>query len=198
MRSVGAVGKDEKNKQQNFDFRSIVQVYNRLQPLMATHGIFSSPRVLDVQRETHQTAKGGTLHYAVVHVEYTFWAEDGSSFITSVVGEGMDSGDKASNKAMAAAHKYALCQTFCIPYEVVDPDANTPEWMHRKMGSVSKIKFTEFKARWCKAHKGKGVDDFIAWCRHATDNKILRANDHTAWSPEELEKCEEALKGESR
>ncbi len=37
---------------------------------------------------------------------------------------------KATNKAMAAAHKYALLQTFCIPTEDIgqdDPDAETPE-----------------------------------------------------------------------
>ena len=40
----------------------------------------------------------------------------------------MDSGDKATNKAMAAAFKYALFQTFCIPTEEMkDADAETPE-----------------------------------------------------------------------
>jgi hypothetical protein len=29
----------------------------------------------------------------------------------------MDSGDKATNKAMSAAYKYAALQTFCIPTE---------------------------------------------------------------------------------
>ena len=39
----------------------------------------------------------------------------------------MDSGDKASNKAMSAAFKYACFQTFCIPTEEMrDPDAETP------------------------------------------------------------------------
>ena len=40
----------------------------------------------------------------------------------------MDSGDKASNKAMAIAFKYACFQVFCIPTEEMkDPDAETPE-----------------------------------------------------------------------
>ena len=40
----------------------------------------------------------------------------------------MDSGDKATNKAMAIAMKYALFQVFCIPTEEMkDPDAETPE-----------------------------------------------------------------------
>jgi hypothetical protein len=32
-------------------------------------------------------------------------------------GEAMDSGDKATNKAMSAAYKYVTFQTFCIPTE---------------------------------------------------------------------------------
>jgi hypothetical protein len=47
-----------------------------------------------------------------------------------VVGEGMDSADKSSNKAMAVAFKYACFQVFCIPTEEMtndDPDAYSPE-----------------------------------------------------------------------
>ena len=40
----------------------------------------------------------------------------------------MDSGDKASNKAMSVAFKYAAFELFCIPTEeMVDPDAETHE-----------------------------------------------------------------------
>ena len=40
----------------------------------------------------------------------------------------MDSGDKSSNKAMAAAMKYAICQILCIPTkDIEDPDNSTPE-----------------------------------------------------------------------
>ena len=39
----------------------------------------------------------------------------------------MDSGDKATNKAMSVAFKYACFQVFCIPTEEMrDPDAETP------------------------------------------------------------------------
>ncbi len=40
----------------------------------------------------------------------------------------MDSGDKASNKALSIAMKYALLQVFCIPTEdAKDPDADSPK-----------------------------------------------------------------------
>ena len=60
---------------------------------------------------------GTTLIYRVLKVQYTFHADDGSGVDVVTVGEGMDSGDKAANKAMSAAQKYAFLQTFCIPTE---------------------------------------------------------------------------------
>jgi hypothetical protein len=38
----------------------------------------------------------------------------------------MDSGDKAANKAMSAALKYALTQTLILPFAAVDGDADAP------------------------------------------------------------------------
>ena len=62
-------------------------------------------------------------------IRYRFFTVDGSYIDAVVVGEGMDSGDKATNKAMSVAFKYACFQTFCIPTEnlIDDPDADTPE-----------------------------------------------------------------------
>jgi hypothetical protein len=57
------------------------------------------------------------LIYRVLKIRYDFFARDGSSVSATVMGEGMDSGDKASNKAMAVAHKYALLQILSIPTE---------------------------------------------------------------------------------
>ncbi|MGL9724902.1 ERF family protein, partial [Sodalis sp. (in: enterobacteria)] len=43
--------------------------------------------------------------------------------------EAMDSGDKATNKAMSIAYKYAAFQAFCIPTEetAIDADAEVHE-----------------------------------------------------------------------
>ncbi len=61
-------------------------------------------------------------------MKFRFCADDGSSIEAVTIGEGMDSGDKATNKAMAVAFKYACFQVFCIPTEEMkDPDADTPE-----------------------------------------------------------------------
>ena len=62
--------------------------------------------------------KGKTLFYITVDAEYDFVAaKDGSLHTVKVFGEAMDRSDKATNKAMSAAYKYACFQTFCIPTE---------------------------------------------------------------------------------
>jgi hypothetical protein len=117
MGEVGAIGKDRRNEGQRYNFRGIDDVYNAAHPLFVKHGIFSVPRVLKNERSERTTDKGSVLLYSIVEMEYTFFAEDGSSVIASAVGEGMDSGDKATNKAMSAAHKYAIIQLLSIPTE---------------------------------------------------------------------------------
>lgn len=128
MREIGAIGKDSKNQQQGFMYRGIDAVYNALNPVMAKLGLFICPEVLDQTREERQTANGRNLIYSVMTIKYTIYAPDGSSVSCVVVGEGMDSGDKASNKAMSVAMKYAAFQLFMIPTEEMkDPDAETHE-----------------------------------------------------------------------
>lgn len=122
-----AISKAKKNAQQGFMYRGIDDVMNTFQPLMAKNHIFVVPEVLEHTREERTTGKGATLLYSILRVKYTFFADDGTSVSAVVIGEGMDSGDKASNKAMAVAMKYAMFQTFCIPTEdMTDPDGETP------------------------------------------------------------------------
>jgi hypothetical protein len=73
------------------------------------------------------SAKGGNLFYVTVEAEFDFVsAEDGSKHTVKTFGEAMDSGDKATNKAMSAAYKYAAFQAFAIPTEGDnDADAQT-------------------------------------------------------------------------
>lgn len=122
-----AITKDKRNQTQGFMYRGIDDVMNTFQPLLAKHHVFVVPEVIEQQRMERTTGKDRTLLYAILKMRYTFYAEDGSSISAVVIGEGMDSGDKASNKAMSAAMKYAMFQVFCIPTEeMADPDADTP------------------------------------------------------------------------
>lgn len=127
MKDVGAVGKNKKNDTQKYMYRGIDDVMAALAPAMQEHGIYVTPEVLEQAREERE-GRTSKLLYSIVKVKYTFWALDGSNVETVVMGEGMDSGDKATNKAMSAAFKYALLQTFCIPTEeMADSEQDSPE-----------------------------------------------------------------------
>lgn len=127
MEEIGAIGKDSYNQQQKFKYRGVDAVMNALNPVMRKCGLFVTPEVLNQQREERQTQSGGRLLYSILTMRYTMYAPDGSSVSATVIGEGMDSGDKASNKAMSVAFKYAMFQLFCIPTEeMIDPDSETP------------------------------------------------------------------------
>lgn len=120
MATIGKEGiaKDRKNDQQGYNFRGIDDVYNALAPILSGAGLCILPFVKDRQVVERQTQRGGVLFYVTVHVEFALVsAKDGSTHTISVVGEAMDSGDKATNKAMSAAYKYACMQAFCIPTE---------------------------------------------------------------------------------
>lgn len=127
--NIDFIIKGQRNKMQGFDFRGIDDIYNTLHPLMANAGLFTVPTVLDIKREERTTAKGGLLIYSVLTVKYTVYGPDGSGVETVVIGEAMDSGDKATNKAMSAAHKYALLQIFTVPTlpgSIDDADGDGP------------------------------------------------------------------------
>lgn len=125
MARIGAIGKDSKNAQQGFMYRGIDAVYNALNPVMAELGLFITPEIIDQKREERVTKTGAVLTYTILTIKYTVYAPDGSNVTLTVLGEGMDSGDKSSNKAMSIAMKYAMFQLFLIPTEELkDPDAD--------------------------------------------------------------------------
>ena len=135
MRKISAVSKDSLNQTQGFKYRGIDAVMNALYPVMSSLGLFIVPEVLEQTREervsvkTYNNAeKKTTLLYSILKIKYTMYAPDGSNVSCVVIGEGMDSGDKASNKALAVGLKYACFQMFMIPTEdMIDPDSECHE-----------------------------------------------------------------------
>ena len=138
MKEIGAVGKNQKNSQQGFMYRGIDAVMNAINPALTNHGVFVVPEVLEQTREERTTSKGNLLIYSICKIKFSFFAEDGSHIEAITIGEGMDSGDKATNKAMSIAFKYACFQVFCIPTEeMVDPDAECHEVKPKKEAEKS-------------------------------------------------------------
>lgn len=128
LRDLDAIGKNARNQAQGFNYRGIDDVYNAINPLLAKHGVFMTAEVVSKSREERTNAKGTVLAFTSLRMRYRFYATDGTWVTTEAEGEGMDSGDKSSNKAMAVAHKYALLQAFCVPTkDMDDPDAHSHE-----------------------------------------------------------------------
>ena len=128
MADINAIGKDRRNQQQGFQFRGIDDVMNELHSSLAKCGVFVLPKVLEETRTTGKTSRGGDMFYTRLKINFGFYAEDGSHVDAVVIGEAMDTGDKASNKALSIGLKYAMLQVFCIPTEDdKDPDAVSPQ-----------------------------------------------------------------------
>lgn len=182
--AVTGITKDRKNQQQNYTFRGIDDVYNALAPLLAKHGLCILPRVLSRDCVERQTAKGGTLFYVTVEAEFDFVsAEDGSKHIVKTFGEAMDSADKATNKAMSAAYKYAAFQAFAIPTEGdndsenVDPGDNYTQFEREHlpaMREVAKKGIEALQAAFNALPKGEVPKRF--WATHSKELKQIATN----------------------
>lgn len=148
MADIGSIGKNNLNAAQGFKFRGIDNFVNSLYPALVKNKVFLAPRVVHESHEVREVSRGEGKGVRVdkhVHlmVEYTFYAEDGSSVVIGpIASEGLDNGDKATNKALSAALKYALIQTFSVPTEdMVDGDSDSPTIDTVK--TVSKVELPE-------------------------------------------------------
>jgi len=141
--STQGISKDRTNTSQGsgYAFRGIDDVYNALSPFLAKHGLCILPRVLSRELVERQSKSGGALFYVTVEVEFDLVASDASKHTIKTFGEAMDSGDKATNKAMSAAYKYACMQAFCIPTEG-DNDADGHTYQVESQAQKKPVKIT--------------------------------------------------------
>ena len=123
-RDIGAVGKEDRNSQQGFNFRGIDAVLNAVSAPLIKHGVMVYPRLKNLDKGTATTSKGSVMNTVVVTVEYIF--TDGEEQISVVApGEAFDSGDKCVAKAMSVAYRTALIQALSLPTDEPDPDSES-------------------------------------------------------------------------
>lgn len=104
------------NLQDDYFYRSIDDVINRLAPLLATHRLCVLPRALERNATDRAGHQNTTLCHVALKVAFDFVSvEDGSCHTVESFGEALDESDKATAKAMSAAYKSAMLQAFCIP-----------------------------------------------------------------------------------
>jgi hypothetical protein len=84
-----------------------------------------TPEVLDFKTEVR-----GRQNAVLMRIAFHFYGPAGDHVTAITLGEGSDFADKAANKAMSAALKYALIHTFMIPVDAKsldDGDRDHPE-----------------------------------------------------------------------
>ena len=125
--AVGAIPKDDKNEDQGFKYRGIERILAAVGPALHKAGVVILPEVVDVHREEMvRGARQTVWRLVTLTVRYTFVGPAGDQLTATVLGEGLDNGDKAVSKAMTMAYKVALLQALQIADAETDPDATTP------------------------------------------------------------------------
>lgn len=125
MRDVRNVGKDGRNESQSYNFRGVDDAIGALAQPLRDHGVFMTPEVLDFKTEVR-----GRQNAVLMRIAFHFYGPAGDHVTAITLGEGSDFADKAANKAMSAALKYALIHTFMIPVDAKsldDADRENPE-----------------------------------------------------------------------
>lgn len=128
MADVRALGKDQRNNTGGgFNFRGVDDVMNAVGPAMRAHGVFVVPTGVDLRTRDAQTTTGKAAHETMVVVSYAIHGPAGDMMPGAAAGESLDSGDKATPKAMSVAYRTFLLQALCLPTHDTDPDAQTYE-----------------------------------------------------------------------
>jgi hypothetical protein len=126
MTELEGIGKNQRNKEQGYNFRGIDDVLKAVHPLLAKHGVFFAPHVLEREYEERVAKSGAVGHCAHLHVGYKVYGPGGDFIELDTWGEALDYSDKASNKAMTAAFKYAIFELFAVADPTDDADHESP------------------------------------------------------------------------
>ncbi len=134
---IGPITKDERNKEQAFNFRSIETITGRVRQVFAKYGISVRPTgVLSIESEPVESKRGAKGYRTVVVMSYSVgcdvwnattgtWIKDTDTM--ACPGEAVDYGDKSTSKAVQMAYKYALTEALTIGDKDADADSEGHE-----------------------------------------------------------------------
>ena len=157
--SRNGIAKRHTNPQEQYQYRSIDDVYERLSPLLSHHKLCILPRILKRRMRERRGDAGEALVSVTLKAAFDFvCAEDGSSHTIMSYGEALDASDKATAKAMTGAYKSAVLQAFCIP--VADPD--DADAQSYRLRSESVLEPVQGWARW-----SQDIIEIVGGCQTA-------------------------------
>jgi hypothetical protein len=137
INELGGIGKTGLNTEQGYNFRGIDAVLQHLHPLFAKYGVFFAPQVEERIYEERKSARGNIGHACHLKVRFDIFGPTGDCINVTTWGEAVDYSDKATNKAMTAAFKYALFQLFAICDPLEDGDREGDEGGTNEAGELS-------------------------------------------------------------
>lgn len=160
---ASGIAKAQWNGAQKFNYRGIDDIHNALAPVLVESGLLMLPRVKSRTCVERKSSMGNALYFVTVEADFDLISvADGSTVTISVIGEAMDSADKATNKAMSVAYKYAAVQAFSIPVvgDGGDPEADdAPD-----NGSTFSIWSAQHKSE-ASAASEMGLKSYTDWWR---------------------------------
>lgn len=178
MADVQAVAKNDRNQAQGFKFRGIDAVMNAVGPVLRKHGVVVVPELISVDYQTVEIGQKRTpMGHARIVVAYHFYGPEGDSITSTVAAEAMDSGDKATAKAMSVAFRTCLLQALCLPTDEPDPDSEVYERSdpHAHQPGPDDEKAEGWSQRLRNAESIEMVDEVVAELQKAEISEPVRA-----------------------
>lgn len=179
MQAVSYVRKDKQMQGGgSYQYVSVEAVIDKLRPEMIRNGLVLLPVGVEV---LHQGDHGRQVH---LRLKYTFdlvhYPSDQTRQVV-VVGEGMDVGDKAGNKSMTAARKYALIMAFNIETGL-DPDDTPSSTQERAAPQPQQddtpIDDTQLRTlQKLVTETDTDIDKFLAWASEGAGRKVTSLKD---------------------
>lgn len=117
------------NAGQHFNFISVEQMKREVLPRCAELGIIMYPKAVDRTLNYRERFRDGNVigMSTEVQLTMTWMITDGSAHIeVQTVGEALDAGDKAANKASTGSQKNLFKTVFGVTEADEDNDGNTP------------------------------------------------------------------------
>jgi hypothetical protein len=115
------IGKDDRNTQEGFNFRSSETINRVLSPVLAKHGVVLVPKSTVREVVASPAMKDGWQDVYLT-IDWTIYGPDGSSITARTNGVGRDKVDRGANKAATQAYKYLVLQLFGIADKDDDSD----------------------------------------------------------------------------
>ena len=133
---IGAVGKDQKMRAGaggSYNYRGLDDLVDAVHPLLAKHGVVFAPHEIDILDSLEKKTRSGSVQYHLrALVTYIIHGPAGDHIRATVLAESADHGDKAGNKLMSAAYKYAIGQVLSVPYSMDDQDASATQHVYHE------------------------------------------------------------------